>query len=159
MKNRDKQSQGGYFGSAKSGNFWVGLEFGRQNSDRKIGKIGWFGHSGIFGNLLFTFLKSKFKYLFSPVNRSSSSSSSSWIASLNHKVGNDSVKDQIVVVSSSRQFCEISASIWSMIPIQLDNHLNFFNYFDHESKLTGPIDVSRCTNGGCHDFGGIPLIF
>jgi hypothetical protein len=33
------------------------------------------------------------------------------------------------------------------------------SFFVLKYRLTGPIDVSRCTNGGCHDFDGIPLIF
>jgi len=41
--------QGSYFGPAKSGNFWVGLEFGRQSKGNLVGKFGNFGGSGKSG--------------------------------------------------------------------------------------------------------------
>jgi len=41
--------QGSYCGPAKSGNFWVGLEFGRQSKGNLVGKFGNFGGSGKSG--------------------------------------------------------------------------------------------------------------
>lgn len=50
---------------------------------------------------------------------STPSTCSCWVSALHHEVLNDSVKFGIIIVASSRQFSEVLASIWGMIPIQL----------------------------------------
>ena len=54
------------------------------------------------------------------INWASSSSSSGWITSLDHKIRNNSMENQSIVISSTTQFCEISARVRRMIPIQFD---------------------------------------
>ena len=54
------------------------------------------------------------------INWASSSSSSRWVSSLNHKIGNNSVENQSIVISSTTQFCKIPARVRRMIPIQFD---------------------------------------
>ena len=54
------------------------------------------------------------------INWAPSSTSSRWVSSLNHKIGNNSVENQSVVISSPTQFCEIPARVRRMIPIQFD---------------------------------------
>lgn len=40
---------------------------------------------------------------------------------LNHKIPDDSVKLGVDIVASTTEFSEIPASVWGMIPIQLDD--------------------------------------
>ena len=54
------------------------------------------------------------------INWASSSSSSGWITSLDHKIGNDSMEYQSIIISATTQFCEIPARVRRMIPIQFD---------------------------------------
>ena len=54
------------------------------------------------------------------INWASSSSSSRWVSSLNHKIGNNSVENQSIVISTTTQFCKIPARVRRMIPIQFD---------------------------------------
>ena len=54
------------------------------------------------------------------INWASSSPSSRWISTLNHKIGNDSMEYQTIVISTTAQFCEIPARVRCMIPIQFD---------------------------------------
>ena len=58
------------------------------------------------------------------VNRSTTSSCSGRISSLNHEVINDAMKDRIIVVPSAGQFCKVATSVGCMIPIQLDHNLS-----------------------------------
>lgn len=58
---------------------------------------------------------------FVPVDRASSSASPGWIPCLDHEVWNDAMNDDVVVVSSLRQTCEVFACLRRMVIVQLNN--------------------------------------
>ena len=56
------------------------------------------------------------------IDRSTSASSAGRITCLNHKVGDDAMEFDAVVVAAASQLGEVAACVWRMLPVQLDDN-------------------------------------
>lgn len=85
---------------------------------------------------------------------------------LNHKITNNSMKFCIIIITTSTKFCKITASFWSMIPVQFNCYLthskinsskwNFISVFVDNINILYSYEVSIIPNCGFHDLSGIP---
>ena len=63
-----------------------------------------------------------FVFKFLAVDRAAAPASSGRVAGLDHEVGDDAMKDDIIVVASLGQGREVLAGLGSMIVVELDNN-------------------------------------